>query len=89
MYRLVKNRDLLASQMNTTIILSDLKSIELLLDLLEHDDLTVGVMSSQILSEIHVHNEEILEKKIQESPAGFYAYGQYFELFINNICIQD
>lgn len=44
--------------------------MDLLLDLLEHEDLTVGVMTSQILTAIHAIDGSILEKQIQDCPAG-------------------
>jgi hypothetical protein len=69
-YRLLKNKDKDAALANNAIVLSDIKNIELLLDLLEHEDLTIGVMSSQILTEIHSMNGNILESLIQDCPAG-------------------
>ena len=39
-------------------------------DLLEHEDLTVGVMASQILTEIHAIDALKLENCIQNCPAG-------------------
>ena len=40
------------------------------LDLLEHEDLTVGVMTSQILTEVHAIDPMKLEECIQDCPAG-------------------
>jgi hypothetical protein len=68
--RLVKCRDRTAAAANTSIILSSVSNIELLLDLLEHQDLTVGVMTSQILTEVHANEPRVLELQIQECPAG-------------------
>ena len=69
-YRLVKCRDKVAAKANTDIILAETSAVELLLDLLEHEDLTVGVMASQILTEIHSNNGPTLEEQIQQCPDG-------------------
>lgn len=45
-------------------------SLLLVSDLLEHEDLTVGVMASQILTEIHAIDALKLENCIQNCPAG-------------------
>lgn len=55
---------------NSNIILAEQRNVDLLLDLLEHDDLTVAVMTSQVLTEIHSCNGAELEKRIQELPDG-------------------
>lgn len=68
--RLIHNKDVNASKKNTSIILSDIENVELLLDLLEHSDLTVGVMTSQILTELHGNDGETLETQIQQCPDG-------------------
>lgn len=39
-------------------------------DLLEHEDFTVGLMTSQILTEVHAIDPLRLEECIQECPAG-------------------
>jgi hypothetical protein len=69
-YRLVKCKDQRAAKSNTTIILEDVNAVELLLDLLNHEDLTVGVMTSQILTELHTMNGAELEMQIQACPDG-------------------
>lgn len=69
-YRLVKCKDQRASAANAGIILGDVNAVELLLDLLNHEDLTVGVMTSQILTEIHACNGAALEQQIQQIPDG-------------------
>lgn len=69
-YRLVKCRDKNACKSNANIILGDVNAVELLLDLLNHEDLTVGVMTSQILTEIHACNGPSLELQIQQCPDG-------------------
>lgn len=69
-YRLVKCRDKVAAQKNTAIVLGDARSVELLLELLEHEDLMVGVMTSQILTEIHANDGATLESQIQMCPDG-------------------
>ena len=63
--RLIKCRDKLISKLNTDIVLDDHKNVELLLDLLNHEDLTIGVMTSQILTEVHTCNGTRLEEQIQ------------------------
>lgn len=68
--RLIKSKDKGAAITNTNIILSSTGNIELLLDLLEHEDLTVGVMTSQILTELHTTEPFRLEACIQECPDG-------------------
>jgi len=50
--------------------LSEASYVELLLDLLDHEDLTVGVMASQIMTELHSHGGEKLELQIQKCPDG-------------------
>jgi hypothetical protein len=45
-------------------------TVELLLDLLEHSDPVVGVMTSEILTSIHSVAGSSLELAIQECPAG-------------------
>ena len=44
--------------------------VELLMDLLEHEDLTVGVMASQIMTELHSLDGPLLESQIQKCPDG-------------------
>lgn len=68
--RLIKTRDRDASMKNTQRILSDETSVELLLDLLEHSDMMVGVMTSEILTELHSNDREGLEAQIQKCPDG-------------------
>jgi aminopeptidase N len=68
--RLVKCRNRDVARANTAIILNDKKNVELLLDLLEHETMTVGVMASQILTEVHSNDGERLENQIQDCPAG-------------------
>ncbi len=68
--RLINCRDRNAARNNTSIILSDSGNVELLLELLEHEDLTVSVMTSQILTELHTADSVSLEARIQECPDG-------------------
>jgi hypothetical protein len=78
-YRLVKCRDQGAAKANTDLILADSNAVELLLDLLNHEDLTVGVMTSQILTELHGNNGAGLELQIQQCPDGeFRLYSTFF-----------
>ncbi|RYH30490.1 hypothetical protein EON65_04970 [archaeon] len=68
--RLISCSDKNVAHKNSSIILSDARNIELLLELLEHEDLTVGVMTSQVLTEIYAANRESLEAAIQQCPDG-------------------
>ena len=53
--------------------------MELLLDLLEHEDAVVGVMTSEILTVIHGISGSALEQAIQDCPAGEFYQNQYVE----------
>jgi hypothetical protein len=44
--------------------------VELLLDLLEHDEVLIGVMASEILMKMHSVASDVLERRIQDCPAG-------------------
>jgi hypothetical protein len=68
--RLIKTKNKGAAIANTNIILSSTGNIELLLDLLEHEDLTIGVMTSQVLTELHTTVPLRLEACIQDCPDG-------------------
>ena len=68
--RLISCRDESIAEINVNRLLESPKSVELFLDLLEHEDLTVAVMVNQILTEIHLRKASTLEGLIQESPAG-------------------
>lgn len=68
--RLISCSDKAAARGNSSIILSDARNVELLLELLEHEDMTVGVMTSQILTELHVADGNLLEVRIQDCPDG-------------------
>jgi hypothetical protein len=51
-------------------------------DLLEHEDLTVGVMASQILTEIHAIDALKLENCIQNCPAGTLCCHHFREILL-------
>ena len=55
---------------NIIALLQDSSNVELLLDMLEHENITVAVMTSQILSQIHTQNPNALENAIQSCPNG-------------------
>ena len=55
---------------NINVLLQESSNVELLLDMLEHQDITVAVMTSQILSQIHTQNPHVLENAIQACPNG-------------------
>ncbi len=67
---LVKCKDSAVTAANTELILSDNSNIELLLDLLDHTEATIGVMASQVLTELHACNAVRLEELIQHCPDG-------------------
>ena len=69
-YRLIKLRDEDYAKKNASIILEEYSNIELFLDLLDHEDLTVGVMTSQIMTELHANDGATLEALIQKCPDG-------------------
>lgn len=69
-YRLVKSRDKDVARFSTEKIVKDVTRVELLLDLLEHEDVTIGVMTSQILTEMHSNSGAALEEQIQRCPDG-------------------
>jgi hypothetical protein len=68
--RLVNPRYGDAAKGNAEILLGDVMTVELLLDLLEHDDGLVAVMASEILTNIHSLEADRLEGMIQMCPAG-------------------
>jgi len=67
---LVKCKDPAATAANAEQILEDSSNAELLLDLLEHADPTIGVMASQVLTELHAADAARLEDLIQLCPDG-------------------
>lgn len=70
-FRLIKNsRDKDACVINANIIVAEENNVLLFLDLLEHEDITVGIMASQILTEIHHISGQQLENQIQMCPDG-------------------
>lgn len=58
------------SSINALLILDDPNNLDLLLELLEHSDLTIGILVSEILSFIHFHHPKVFEKQIQNCPDG-------------------
>jgi hypothetical protein len=66
----VKSKIESASELNTKLILNEMNQVELLLDLLEHEDVLVGVMASEILTKMHAVASDELEQTIQDCPAG-------------------
>ena len=67
---LIKSSDSVISLKNVNAILSEGGSVELLLDLLDHSDSTVGVMASQILTQLQSSNSVKVESMIQNIPDG-------------------
>jgi len=72
--RLITSKNAAAAASNTTLILGEptqgASIADLLLELLGHEDMTVGVMASQILMELHTRAGTALEKSIQACPEG-------------------
>lgn len=70
--RLVNSRDSEASLSNTKIVLGSegTRNVELLLNLLENKDMTIGIMASQILTELHRKAGPELEVIIQDCQDG-------------------
>lgn len=68
--KLVKTKQENGSELNTKLILTEMSQVELLLDLLEHEDVLVGVMASDILTRMHSVASKELEQTIQDCPAG-------------------
>jgi hypothetical protein len=68
--RLVNPKYGKAASDNAAILLGDVMTVELLLDLLEHEDGLVAVMASEILTSIHSLEAHRLETMIQTCPAG-------------------
>jgi hypothetical protein len=67
---LIKTTDPAVSRKNVDSILGQNGSVELLLDLLDHADATVGVMASQTLTQLHNGNSLEVESLIQNCPDG-------------------
>jgi hypothetical protein len=78
LHRLISSRDTAAAIYNVDLILSNKTNVELLLDLLEHHDITVAVMVSQVLTQLHHHRSIRLESLIQDYPDGWLKYQLYF-----------
>lgn len=55
---------------NLEILLQDRVNVEVLLELLEHTDMTVSVTTSQLLVDMHNINGDKLEQLIQDCPDG-------------------
>lgn len=68
--KLVKSKVSNAAELNTKIIVQEMNHVELLLDLLEHENVLIGVMASEILTSMHAVARNDLEKTIQDCPAG-------------------
>lgn len=68
--KLLKSKDEESSVLNSSIVLSEVSNVELLLDLLEHNNSSIGIMASQILADLHSIDGRMLEKQIQECPEG-------------------
>jgi hypothetical protein len=82
--RLLKTRDKIVAAANAGKILSSIGNVEILLDLLEHEDLTVCVMASQILTEVHSNEPLKLEACIQDCPAGDTNYDLIRSIWVAN-----
>ncbi len=91
-FKMLNNNNEAAKKANTDLIYTEGgKYIELLLELLEHEYDNVGVMSIQLLSEIHKNNNESFEEAIQNCPDGklilIYIYIISFFIYYFFTCI--
>ena len=71
---LVKSKNTEANIKNSKSILSESRNVETLLELMGHDNMTISIISSQILTELHVNDGIYLEKTIQNCPNGIAYY---------------
>ena len=55
---------------NSKSILSESRNVETLLELMGHEDITISIIASQILTELHANDGLYLEKTIQQCPNG-------------------
>ena len=67
---LIKCKDQAVKIDNANMILQESSTVELLLDLLEHNNPSIGVMTSQVLTLLHEANSTRLEALIQQCPEG-------------------
>ena len=67
---LIKNGNETVSKENANHLVSEASNVELLLDLLEHEDGLIGIMASEILRDAHSLAPAKLEQSIQDCPAG-------------------
>jgi hypothetical protein len=67
---LIKNGNESISQENANYLVAESSNVELLLDLLEHEDGLIGIMASEILRDAHLLSPGRLEQSIQDCPAG-------------------
>ena len=68
--KLLECKDSTVASNNSALILSTAGNVELFLDLLEHDDPLIGVMSSDILTLLHKLSPSQLEAAVQACPEG-------------------
>ena len=59
-----------AAVANASLVVADTGNIEIFLDLLEHEDGLIGIMTSDLLRDIHFVVPVKLEKAIHDCPAG-------------------
>ena len=67
---LIKSTDRVVSRKNVNAILSESSRMDLFLDLLDHEDATIGVMASQSIAAMHDILGDIVEDRIQKCPDG-------------------
>ena len=82
MQMLVKSKNVEANIKNSKSILSEIRNVETLLELMGHDNMTISIISSQILTELHANDGVFLEKIIQQCPNGI-----VYEVRINYLII--
>ncbi len=67
---LVKSKNKEANIKNSKSILSEVRNVETLLELMGHDDVLISIMASNLLTLLHENDGAYLEKCIQQCPNG-------------------
>jgi len=70
MEKLVRSKNKEVNVKNSKSILAESRNVETLLELMGHDDITISIIASQILTELHANDGIYLEKTIQQCPNG-------------------
>lgn len=70
MEKLVRSKNKDVNVKNSKSILAESRNVETLLELMGNDDITISIIASQILTELHANDGVYLEKTIQQCPNG-------------------